>query len=90
MTNTIENISASLLRSSVDQLIEDFLYKQDAVVVSEELNSLLASYFTHQDRKMYEYEAEKTGDSVYTITSTISFLLKLNSYWAQYQSALSQ
>jgi hypothetical protein len=79
----VENTVVNLLDESISQLIENYFDTNGISSPAEELNKLLASYFTHQDRNQLHYNPTETSDTVFTVTNTISFIVKLNEYCLQ-------
>lgn len=84
--NKIASFASNVWGNEIEKLIEDFLDKDGVVDVSATVNKLLSSWFSHQDRELYIQEPNEAADTVYTVTNLVTFVVKLNECWQQYQN----
>lgn len=82
-----ENFAETVWQKEVNSLINNYFEDGGAYIPSEEINKLLSAYFSHQDRENLIADPKETANTVYTVTSLVTFIVKLNEYWAQLKKA---
>lgn len=79
------NPVAEIWQREMETLIDNFIAEGGSSSPSENINFLLSSWFSSREGSELEYSAQEVADIVFSATSTVTFIVKLNEYWAHYK-----